>query len=56
MKLSAGTLLSPAAGEWLEVPCLPAPGPVVDTVMTNQTQPIESQKGTEVIQEGIDCR
>ena len=32
MKLGAGTLLSPAAGEWLEVPCLPALGPVVDTV------------------------
>jgi len=26
-----GTLLSPAAGEFLEIPCLPAPGPVADT-------------------------
>lgn len=26
-----GTLLSPSAGEILEIPCLPAPGPVVDT-------------------------
>ena len=32
VKLGArGTLLSPAAGEFLEIPCLPAPGPVVDT-------------------------
>ncbi len=28
---TAGTLLSPAVNEWLEVPCLAAPGPVVDT-------------------------
>lgn len=28
---TAGTLLSPAVDEWLEVPCLAAPGPVVDT-------------------------
>ncbi|NDG95987.1 MAG: carbohydrate kinase family protein, partial [Actinobacteria bacterium] len=28
---TAGTLLSPAVKEWLEVPCLAAPGPVVDT-------------------------
>ena len=28
---SQGTLLSPAVGEFLEIPCLPAPGPVVDT-------------------------
>ena len=28
---TAGTLLSPAAAEWLEVPCITAPGPVVDT-------------------------
>ena len=28
---SRGTLLSPAGGEFLEIPCLPAPGPVVDT-------------------------
>ena len=26
-----GTLLSPAAGEVFEIPCVPAPGPVVDT-------------------------
>jgi sugar/nucleoside kinase (ribokinase family) len=26
-----GTLLSPAAGELIEIPCVPAPGPVVDT-------------------------
>ena len=26
-----GTLLSPAPGEWLEIPCVAAPGPVVDT-------------------------
>ena len=26
-----GTLLSPSAGELLEIPCVPAPGPVVDT-------------------------
>ncbi len=26
-----GTLLSPSAGEWLDVPCVSAPGPVVDT-------------------------
>ena len=26
-----GTLLSPAADEWLEIPCVPAPGPVADT-------------------------
>jgi fructokinase len=26
-----GTLLSPAAGELLEIPCVTAPGPVVDT-------------------------
>jgi sugar/nucleoside kinase (ribokinase family) len=32
VKLGArGTLLSPRDGEWVEVPCLPAPGPVVDT-------------------------
>lgn len=28
---SRGTLLSPAAGEFHEIPCLPAPGAVVDT-------------------------
>jgi len=28
---SQGTLLSPAPGEFLAIPCLPAPGPVVDT-------------------------
>ncbi len=28
---TAGTVLSPKAGEWLEIPCLPAPGPVADT-------------------------
>ncbi len=28
---TAGTLLSPAENEWLQVPCLAAPGPVVDT-------------------------
>jgi len=28
---SRGTLLSPAAGVFEEIPCLPAPGPVVDT-------------------------
>ncbi|MBM4022858.1 MAG: carbohydrate kinase, partial [Planctomycetes bacterium] len=26
-----GTLVSPAPGEFLEIPCLPVPGPVVDT-------------------------
>ena len=26
-----GTLLSPTAGEFVEIPCLPAPGPVADT-------------------------
>jgi sugar/nucleoside kinase (ribokinase family) len=26
-----GSLLSVATGEWLEIPCLPAPGPVADT-------------------------
>ena len=26
-----GTLLSPRPGEWLEIPCVAAPGPVVDT-------------------------
>jgi hypothetical protein len=26
-----GTLLSPNEGEWLEIPCVPAPGPVIDT-------------------------
>ena len=26
-----GTLLSPSAGEWLEIPCVAAPGPVLDT-------------------------
>jgi sugar/nucleoside kinase (ribokinase family) len=26
-----GTLLSPNDGEWLEIPCVQAPGPVVDT-------------------------
>lgn len=26
-----GTLLSPRTGEWIEIPCLPAPGPVIDT-------------------------
>ena len=26
-----GTLLSPAPGEFLDIPCLPAPGPVADT-------------------------
>jgi len=26
-----GTLLSPQAGEFLEIPCVPAPGPVADT-------------------------
>jgi len=32
VKLGArGTLLSPAAGEFVEIPCVPAPGPVVDT-------------------------
>ena len=32
MKLGTrGTLLSPAAGEFLEIPCVPAPGPVADT-------------------------
>jgi sugar/nucleoside kinase (ribokinase family) len=28
---SRGAILSPAAGEYLDVPCVPAPGPVVDT-------------------------
>jgi sugar/nucleoside kinase (ribokinase family) len=28
---SRGTLLSPRAGEFLEIPCIPAPGPVADT-------------------------
>jgi sugar/nucleoside kinase (ribokinase family) len=28
---TAGTILSPQPGEWLEIPCLPAPGPVADT-------------------------
>jgi sugar/nucleoside kinase (ribokinase family) len=28
---TAGTVLSPKPGEWLEIPCLPAPGPVADT-------------------------
>jgi sugar/nucleoside kinase (ribokinase family) len=28
---SRGTLLSPAAGEFHEIPCVPAPGPVIDT-------------------------
>jgi len=28
---TAGTLLSPATNEWLEVPCVVAPGPVIDT-------------------------
>ncbi len=28
---SQGTLLSPQAGEFLEIPCVPAPGPVADT-------------------------
>lgn len=32
MKLgSRGTLWSGSAGEFLEIPCLPAPGPVADT-------------------------
>ena len=32
IKLGAqGTLLSPAAGEFVEIPCVPAPGPVIDT-------------------------
>jgi sugar/nucleoside kinase (ribokinase family) len=26
-----GAFLSPTTGEWLEIPCLPAPGPVADT-------------------------
>jgi sugar/nucleoside kinase (ribokinase family) len=26
-----GTLLSPAAGEWIDVPCVAPPGPVADT-------------------------
>lgn len=26
-----GAFLSPTPGEWLEIPCLPAPGPVADT-------------------------
>lgn len=28
---SRGSLLSPAPDEWLEIPCIPAPGPVADT-------------------------
>ncbi len=28
---SDGALLSPAAGEFVEIPCVPAPGTVVDT-------------------------
>jgi sugar/nucleoside kinase (ribokinase family) len=28
---SLGTLLSPAAGEFVDIPCIPAPGPVADT-------------------------
>lgn len=28
---SRGTLLSPRAGEFVEIPCVPAPGPVADT-------------------------
>jgi sugar/nucleoside kinase (ribokinase family) len=28
---SHGALLSPAAGEYLDIPCVPAPGPVIDT-------------------------
>lgn len=28
---SRGTLLCSADGEWLEIPCIPAPGPVADT-------------------------
>ena len=28
---SRGTLLSPRAGDFLEIPCVPAPGPVADT-------------------------
>lgn len=28
---SQGVLLSPAAGEFLDIPCVPAPGPVADT-------------------------
>ena len=28
---SRGTLLSPAAGEFFDIPCVPAPGPVADT-------------------------
>jgi len=28
---SRGTLLSPRVGEFLEIPCIPAPGPVADT-------------------------
>lgn len=28
---TSGTVLSPKPGEWLEIPCLPAPGPVADT-------------------------
>jgi len=28
---SEGALLSPAAGRYVEIPCLPAPGPVIDT-------------------------
>jgi sugar/nucleoside kinase (ribokinase family) len=28
---SKGALLSPAAGQYVEIPCVPAPGPVVDT-------------------------
>jgi len=28
---SRGTLLSPAAGEFHKIPCVPAPGPVIDT-------------------------
>jgi 2-dehydro-3-deoxygluconokinase len=32
VKLGArGVLLSPAAGEFVEIPCIPAPGPVADT-------------------------
>lgn len=28
---SKGALLSPAAGEYVEIPCIPPPGPIVDT-------------------------
>ena len=34
---SKGALLSPAAGEYIDVPCVPPPGPIVDTTGAGDT-------------------